>query len=525
MASLDANGSAPQLAAPINDRIENFNKLNWKGKLTVSTIVVCGLAAVSLAGVKLVRGLHGGMKKVVSNKGGGQGGDDSSLAFNVVAKGFSTVQSHIGPWSFEDLTLGLAAISKVTEKGPPHPPGRPCKEIAQNANFLARVQHWRSMAEAAYTCDPASFSLQSQLPESTIVAAEWNPCQNTLRPAYVVCIDGPYGAVVLSIRGTSQIVDMLVNSGTSAEPFRDGRAHGGFAKAAESLVQQVVPHIKRAFEEQSKSQKNLKLVITGHSMGAAVGVMAGMKLKESSEFSNLECWGFSTPACVTLELARGCKDFATSFIAHHDVVPRFSITSVERLRKRICDFDWDHAEKVAGGDDDWCNIKSVAEKLKSAQETSKKMSNSIKEAEEELGKQVKGVSEKIGVPLCENNSTDEDSEDKNRNKEEEKEEEKKEHPPLYPPGRLFVLTADPPGSGKMPEDRSGIPSSRSSGTYPTFEEAKKVTWTLNEADQEDLEEIVISPWCVSDHMLGNLGEGIGYLQRHCQPAFGGPPPL
>jgi len=87
-----------------------------------------------------------------------------------------------------------------------------------------------------------------------------------------------------------------------------------------------------------------------------------------------------------------------------------------------------------------------------------------------------------------------------------------------------MLAADPPGSGKAPENRSNVPSSRDSGTYPTFEEAKKVTWLLNEADQEDLREIVISPWCVSDHMLGNLGEGIGYFQRHCKPAFGGPPP-
>ena len=125
--------------------------------------------------------------------------------------------------------------------------------------------------------------MQSLLPESAIVAAEWNPCHETLRPAYAVCIDAPHGAVVLSVRGTSHIVDMLVNSGASAEPFLGGQAHGGFAKATDQLVEQVLPHIKKAFEEQSKNQKDLKLVITGHSMGAAVGIMAGMKLKQSSD--------------------------------------------------------------------------------------------------------------------------------------------------------------------------------------------------------------------------------------------------
>jgi len=185
---------------------------------------------------------------------------------------------------------------------------------------------------------------------------------------------------------------MLVNSGASADPFLDGQAHGGFAKATDNLVEQAVPHIKRAFEEQSKYQKDLKLVITGHSMGAAVGIMAGMKLKQSSEFPNLECWGYSTPACVTLEVARGCKDFATSFIAHHDVVPRFSIAAAELLRKRICDFDWERADKVMGEDNDWSNIKSAADNLKTAQEKQKEMFKSMEQAQEGLGEQVHVVS-------------------------------------------------------------------------------------------------------------------------------------
>jgi hypothetical protein len=181
---------------------------------------------------------------------------------------------------------------------------------------------------------------------------------------------------------------MLVNSGTSAEPFLDSQAHGGFVNATENLVEQVRPHIKRAFEDQLKCQKDLKLVITGHSMGAAVGIMTGMELRKSSEFSNIECWGYSTPACVTLDLARGCKDFVTSIVAHHDVVPRFSIHALELLRKRICDFDWEDADRIAGGDDDWGNIRSAAEKLKSAQETQKEVAKSTQEATDRFGEQV-----------------------------------------------------------------------------------------------------------------------------------------
>lgn len=99
-------------------------------------------------------------------------------------------------------------------------------------------------------------------------------------------------------------------------------------------------------------------------MGVVVGVMVGMKLKELFEFFNFECWGFLILVCVILEFVRGCKDFVISFIVYYDVVLCFLIIFVEWLWKRICDFDWDYVEKVVGGDDDWCNIKLVVEKLK-----------------------------------------------------------------------------------------------------------------------------------------------------------------
>ena len=102
-------------STPLVERMESFEKLNWQAKVTVSAVVVAGLAAASFAGVKLVRGLHGGVRNLASMKGGSkEGGSGGSLAYDVVAKGFSTVQKNLGPWSFSDLTLGLAAISKVS---------------------------------------------------------------------------------------------------------------------------------------------------------------------------------------------------------------------------------------------------------------------------------------------------------------------------------------------------------------------------------------------------------------------------
>lgn len=104
-------------STPLLERMESFDKMGWRGKVTVSAMVVGGLAAASFAGVKLARGLHGGVRSLATKKSGAKEGG-GSLAYDVVAKGFATVQENLGPWSFSDLTLGLAAISKVRHVAP-----------------------------------------------------------------------------------------------------------------------------------------------------------------------------------------------------------------------------------------------------------------------------------------------------------------------------------------------------------------------------------------------------------------------
>jgi hypothetical protein len=130
-------------------------------------------------------------------------------------------------------------------------------------------------------------------------------------------------------------------------------------------------------------------------MGAAVGIMAGMKLKH--DFPNLECWGYSTPACVTLDLASGsCESYVTSFLANHDIVPRFSVASVEQLRQRIFDFNWEEGDRIAHGDEDWEKIKVGADSLRQVQQKQNDISKSVQQAQE-------GVSEKVQL-ICQSSS-------------------------------------------------------------------------------------------------------------------------
>ncbi|KAL3691228.1 hypothetical protein R1sor_004879 [Riccia sorocarpa] len=468
-------------------------------------------------------------------------GDEGGGPMQVLARGATCVQSNMGPWSLQDFTLGLAAMAKLTEKEPPELPGREVEDLSRDPDFLMRAQHWRALAEAAYAKDPASFSLYSHLPESSIIASEWDPCQDSFRPAYVVFVDAPMGAVVLAVRGTSHVIDMLLNSGASPEPFSNGTAHGGFVHGANVLYDEALPHLEKGFSE----NEDRKLVITGHSMGAAVGAMCGLRLRE--KFPGLECWAFCPPACLTIELAKESREFITSFVAAHDIVPRFSLKSVEKLRRRINDFDWDRAECVAKDDPDWKNIKKALNTMRACQQAQGNAVNAVSSKGEELANSETGQQAKeLGGRLAESGPgqklkewgkqvgdqlTDSDAGKKLKGMgqqasdfiqgndcQTDEQADGKPVPPFYPPGRLLVLGSEPPGCGKMPEQRSDVNSQRNYGCYPTFDEAKTIRWVMHEVEQEELEEIVVSPWCVSDHMLGNLCEGIGYFQGHCSAA-------
>lgn len=404
----------------------------------------------------------------------------------------------------------------MNEKRPPPPPGKPAEEEMENAKFLREAQHWRSVAEAVYVPEAASFSLLSNVPESAIVAAEWEPDSNSARPAYAICVDAVYGAVVLAVRGTSHPLDMLLDCGTQPEKFEGGFAHGGYVHATEVLCEEVEQHIDKALEVHGQEHGKLKLVVVGHSMGASVGIMSAIKLR--SKYKDVECWGYAPSACLSLDLARECASFATCFVGAYDLVPRFSVASVEELRQQVYDFDWDEAEKVAKGDDEWKNIRKSLEAMKNFQRAQRDMGEKAQQARHSVSSTMEDTRKnlrQIGP------GQDGDGGNHRRNSKETNESnqegEKKEPPCLYPPGKLYVLACDPPGCGKKPEQRSDVPEMRNYGAYPTFDESREGTWVLHKADQEDFSTIVVSPWCISDHMLGSLQDGIYQLQRQCHP--------
>jgi sn1-specific diacylglycerol lipase len=78
------------------------------------------------------------------------------------------------------------------------------------------------------------------------------------------------------------------------------------------------------------ADSNWGVVVTGHSLGAAVATMLSFKLKQY--FPLLKCFAFSPPGgLLSPELSTIAQSFCTSIVVGYDVVSRLSIKTVQDL--------------------------------------------------------------------------------------------------------------------------------------------------------------------------------------------------
>jgi len=78
------------------------------------------------------------------------------------------------------------------------------------------------------------------------------------------------------------------------------------------------------------------LRLTGHSLGAGSAALLSFLMRP--KYPNLKCFCFCPPGCtLSADMAESCKDYLTSYVLDHDIVPRISVESLENLRDDMLD--------------------------------------------------------------------------------------------------------------------------------------------------------------------------------------------
>mmetsp|Transcript_15617 Transcript_15617/g.18037 ORF Transcript_15617/g.18037 Transcript_15617/m.18037 type:complete len:1166 (+) Transcript_15617:285-3782(+) len=180
------------------------------------------------------------------------------------------------------------------------------------------------------------------IPEADLVYAQFN--NRITSVPYCIMLDHDRSLVILSIRGSLSLEDVVTDSLVLPEPLDelgdrygfDGReqyCHAGVLACFENVLRDLRRYgwLEQLLERDYPSY-NLRIV--GHSLGAGVCTLLGYVLRP--KFPSLKVFGFSPPGCtMTWKLAVCCNSWMTTFVLDNDIVPRLSVLSLEDLRDEV----------------------------------------------------------------------------------------------------------------------------------------------------------------------------------------------
>ena len=165
--------------------------------------------------------------------------------------------------------------------------------------------------------------------------------RESLCPRYYVLKDKARREVVVVIRGTASVKDATSDLLAKTSPFLNGIAHDGIARGAQALFNNVKEDLK------TLSEKQYKLVITGHSLGGgSAHLLQALIISDGIHkfYSNMETYAFAPPPTFFGDWPTDQSSKVYSFVNEDDVVPRISTRNMARYIYLINEVDaaeWD----------------------------------------------------------------------------------------------------------------------------------------------------------------------------------------
>jgi hypothetical protein len=143
--------------------------------------------------------------------------------------------------------------------------------------------------------------------------------------------------LLLVVRGTKTITDVITDLLCDADPYRGGLAHVGITQSGQYLANKHDALFRKLLELSGK--KKIKLTLIGHSLGAGAASIAGIELQDQAHM-DVEVIGFGCPALLSKDLSEKCKAFITTVVADDDCIPRMSKSTMSNSILDIGGYNW-----------------------------------------------------------------------------------------------------------------------------------------------------------------------------------------
>uniref|UniRef100_A0A182KAI2 Diacylglycerol lipase-alpha n=1 Tax=Anopheles christyi TaxID=43041 RepID=A0A182KAI2_9DIPT len=313
-------------------------------------------------------------------------------------------------------------------------------------------------------CNYAALKKMLELGEVEVIYATYHV--DIAETPFFVAIDYNYSKIVISIRGTLSMKDVLTDLNAEGEPLplnpprEDWLGHKGMVQAA--------IYIKQKLEEENLIQRALKhnpargtqgfgLILVGHSLGAGTAAILAILMKQ--EYEVLHCYSYSPPGgLLSMPAVEYSKSFITSVVVGKDVVPRIGLYQMEALRADLIN------AIQRSIDPKWKTIACSVICCCCGPEPTSVMMMSTKDSNVQRYKQDRNSARQSTVHPNDNSIA------------------LTLHHPLYPPGRIIhIVRHHPVQEEQMLKKRD-----------PVYQ----AIW----ADNKDFDEVLISPVMIQDHM-------------------------
>lgn len=161
--------------------------------------------------------------------------------------------------------------------------------------FSAETVHFFKFAEDVYELDPAII-------RQDIVLNQLEEKESMHIPRHIVFLDHITRSIVVAIRGTASLSDMITDLYIEASPFLDPSkevyAHKGIAESAEAMLPAITATINKIKAKDRGKYEKYRVITTGHSLGAGSAALLAVLLSTESKIP-VTCFAFAPPPIIS----------------------------------------------------------------------------------------------------------------------------------------------------------------------------------------------------------------------------------
>jgi len=273
---------------------------------------------------------------------------------SLAAARYEELVRRLPPWKDDVLALELCVASIYMRAAYGYTARAGMFDTVTSGAMVFSV-HKATFDVGEHACDASSmraFLDMTGLERQDVVCAMWKD-GGPFRPAYAVCRDRQLRWLLVSIRGTISMRDMLTDAAARSVLFQEGRAHEGFLLSARWLLGEL----RETLRQELQRSPGYRLVLCGHSMGGSVAALAAAQLRAQDAWAvdaGCVAFGVGTPGsvsrCIAERLAR--EGVVFTVVCGQDWAPRYSLTNMNELIDNLCELGVMRtvSRKMAGND-------------------------------------------------------------------------------------------------------------------------------------------------------------------------------